>query len=71
MFFYLNGRFLSAIDPAFLLMGMLDLIMTIMGLIGNLARLERRFFFVEFDALALIVVYFGGLWLLCSQGVAP
>jgi cation:H+ antiporter len=69
--FYLDGRFLSVIDPAFLLVGMLGLIMTGMGLIGNLARLERRFFFVEFDALALIMVYFGGLWFLFSRGVAP
>jgi cation:H+ antiporter len=40
-------------------------------LIGNLARLERRLFFVEMDALALFLVYFGGLWLLYTRGVAP
>jgi cation:H+ antiporter len=69
--FLLQGRFIGIIDPAFLLVGMLGLVMTIMGLIGNLARLERRIFFVELDALALIVMYFGGLWLLYSQGAAP
>jgi cation:H+ antiporter len=67
--FYFQGRFLSIIDPSFLLVGMLGLLMTAMGLVGNLARLERRIFFLELDALALILTYFGGLWLLYSRGV--
>ena len=67
--FFFQGRFLSVIDPAFLLVGILGLIMTVMGLIGNLARLERRLFILEMDALALMVVYFGGLWLLYIRGV--
>mgnify|MGYP001040956792 FL=1 len=66
--FYLQGRFLSVIDPAFLLVGMLGLLMTGMGLIGNLARLERRLFIIEMDALALILVYLSGLWFLYSRG---
>lgn len=69
--FYLQGRFLGVIDPAFLLVGMLGLLMTGMGLIGNLARLERRVWFIEIDALVLFVTYFGGLWLLYSRGVTP
>ena len=40
--FYTPGRFLGAIDPSFLLVGMLGLLMTGLGLIGNLARLEKR-----------------------------
>lgn len=67
--FYIEGRFLSAIDPAFLLVGMLGLLMTGMGLIGNLARLERRVLFVEVDALVLFIVYFAGMWLLYSRGI--
>lgn len=63
-FFYTQGRFLPAIDPSFLLIGMLGLLMTGMGLIGNLARLERRVWFIEIDALLLILMYFGGLFLL-------
>ncbi len=66
--FFLQGRFLGVIDPAFLLVGMLGLLMTGMGLIGNLARLERRLFIIEMDALALIMVYLGGLWFLYSRG---
>jgi cation:H+ antiporter len=69
--FYLQGRFLGIIDPAFLLVGMLGLIMTGLGLIGNLARLERRVLFIELDALALMATYFAGLWLLYSRGVTP
>jgi cation:H+ antiporter len=45
--------------------------MTGLGLIGNLARLERRVLFIELDALALIGMYIAGLWLLASRGVAP
>jgi cation:H+ antiporter len=70
-FFYLQGRFLNIIDPAFLLVGLLGLLMTGLGLIGNLARLERRVLFIELDALALIGMYIAGLWLLASRGVAP
>lgn len=62
--FFTQDRFLSIIDPSFLLVGMLGLLMTCMGLIGNLAKLERKVWFIEIDALALIVVYLGGLWLL-------
>lgn len=70
-FFVVQGRFLGLIDPAFLLIGMLGLIMTGMGLIGNLARLERRIFIIEIDSLAIFLVYFGGMWLLFSRGVTP
>jgi cation:H+ antiporter len=69
-FFYLDGRFLGVIDPAFMLVGMLGLLMTGMGLIGNLSRLERRVLFVEVDALLLIVVYFFGMFLLYSRGIS-
>ena len=67
--FYLQGRFLDVIDPAFMLIGMLGLLMTGMGLIGNLARLERRVLFVEFDALVLLIVYFLGMYFLYAKGI--
>jgi len=62
--FFTQGRFLAAIDPSFLLIGILGLLMTGMGLIGNLAKLEKRIGFIELDALALMLMYFGGLYLL-------
>lgn len=67
--FYTQGRFLGHIDPAFAIVGMMALLMTTMGLIGNLARLERRLLFVEVDALLLIVGYGVGIWLLYSLGI--
>jgi cation:H+ antiporter len=70
-FFFLGGRFLGVVNPEFVMVGLLGLIMTGMGLIGNLARLERRIGFMEVDALLLILVYFGGLWFLFSRGVSP
>jgi len=42
--------------------------MTGMALIGNLAKLERRIFFIELDVLALIVIYIGGMILLYYRG---
>jgi cation:H+ antiporter len=70
-FFFQGGRFLGVVDPTFVLVGLLGLIMTGMGLIGNLARLEKRIGFLEIDAFLLILVYFGGMWFLFSRGVSP
>lgn len=67
--FYLPGRFLGIIDPAFLLVSVIGLMMTVMALIGNLARIERRLWFLEIDALGLILVYIAGLWLLYVRGM--
>ncbi len=69
--FYLQGRFLGVVDPVFVLAGLLGLIMTGMGLIGNLARLERRIWFIEVDASLLLIVYFAGMWFLYMRGAAP
>jgi cation:H+ antiporter len=66
--FYTQGRFFSVIDPAFLLVSVLGLLMTVMALVGNLARFKRRLFFIEVDALALVIVYLGGMWLLYTRG---
>lgn len=68
-FFFTQGRFLGAIDPAFALVALLGLILTSMGLIGNLARIERRLFLLEIDALAILLVYLGGLWFLYARGI--
>jgi cation:H+ antiporter len=67
--FYIQGRFLGAIDPTFALAGLVGVLLTSLGLIGNLARLERRLVFVEMDAVLLIVVYLAGLYLLFVRGL--
>lgn len=66
--FFTQGRFLAVIDPSFLLVGVTGLLMTGLGLIGNLANLEKRALFIELDALALLVMYFASLWLLYYRG---
>ncbi|NLG95928.1 MAG: sodium:calcium antiporter [Chloroflexi bacterium] len=70
-FFYLPGRFFGVIDPSFVIVGLLGLIMTGLALVGNLAKLERRIFIFEIDATLIVLVYFGGLAFLYSQGIAP
>lgn len=67
--FYTSGRFLGVIDPAFALVGMLGLLLTILALIGNIARVERRLLFVEADALLIILIYLGGMFFLYSRGI--
>ncbi|MCB9136606.1 MAG: sodium:calcium antiporter [Anaerolineales bacterium] len=68
-FFYTKGRFLGAIDGSFALAGMLGLLLTGLGLIGNLARVERRLLFVEVDALLILLGYLVGMWFLYTQGI--
>jgi cation:H+ antiporter len=63
-FFYLDGRFLGAIDPEFALVGLLSLLLTIIALLANLARIERRIFFIEIDSIGIILVYLAGMYLL-------
>jgi cation:H+ antiporter len=65
--FYLDGRFLGAISSDFVLTGMIGLVLTMLALVGNVARLERRFLFIELDAGLLGLVYVAGLWLLYLQ----
>ena len=68
-FFYLDGRFLGAIDQNFILVGMLGLLLTTMALMGNMARVERRFLFIELDSAAILVVYLLGMLLLFTKGI--
>jgi len=67
--FYTPGRFLGVIDPAFALVGLLGLLLTMLALIGNIARVERRLVFVEADALLIALVYLGGLYFLYVRGI--
>jgi cation:H+ antiporter len=66
---YFQGRFLAEVDASFALVGLLGIILTALGLIGNLARMERRILFVEIDALLIMIGYFFGMWFLYSQGI--
>ena len=68
--FYFRGRFLGTIDPTLTLAGMAGLLLTSLGLVATAARLERRVFFVEVDALLIILGYVGAIVLLYSRGIA-
>ena len=68
-FFYQKGRFLADIDDAMLLAAVMGLLLTAIGLFGNVTRFERRFFFIEIDALIIAVTYAVGMWLLYSRGL--
>jgi len=68
-FFLLDGPFLSLIDPNFVLVGLLGILLTNMALIGNLARVERKLLFFELDSLAILLVYLLGMYLLFLRGV--
>ncbi|HID52806.1 MAG TPA: sodium:calcium antiporter [Anaerolineae bacterium] len=68
-FLYVDGRFLGAIDPNFVLVGLLGLILTTMALMGTLARVERRILFIELDSAAILIVYLLGMYLLFVRGI--
>lgn len=68
-FFLTSGRFLGAIDVNFVLVGLLAMLLTNMALVGLLARVERRFWFIELDSLAIVVVYLLGMLLLYNRGI--
>lgn len=68
-FFLTSGRFLGAIDMDFVLVGLLAMLLTNMALVGILARVERRFLFIELDSLAIVVVYLLGMALLYARGI--
>ncbi len=67
--FYFKGFFLSSIDEVMLLAAVLGVLLTAMGLFGNVTRMERRVFLVEIDALAIGVTYLFGTWLLYTRGL--
>lgn len=68
--FFLGGRFLGVIDSSFALIAVLGLILTSLGLIGNIARVERRLVILEIDALLILIGYFLGMWFLYNQGLS-
>jgi cation:H+ antiporter len=68
-FFYTEGRFLAAISRDFVIVGFLGLVMTLLALQGNQARMERKFLFMEVDAFMLILVFIFGMLLIASRGI--
>ncbi len=67
--FYTPGNLLSAISPDMALVGLLGLLLTGIGLIGNQARLDRLIRVVEVDGILLVVGYLVGLGFLYLRGI--
>lgn len=67
--FYVQGLLFSDINANFALAGLLVVLLINLALVGNLARLERRLWFVELDALLIILSFIGGMLLLYQHGV--
>jgi cation:H+ antiporter len=57
------------INANFALAGLIVVLLINLALVGNLARLERRIWFVELDALLIILSFIGGMILLYQRGV--
>lgn len=53
-----SPTFFTYLDDSFAISGLLVITLTSLGLIGNLARVERRLF-VEVDALLILIGYLG------------
>ena len=68
-FFLTDGPFLNLIDPGFAFVGLLVILLINMALIANLARSERRVLFIEIDAVAILVVYVLGLFLIYQRNI--
>jgi cation:H+ antiporter len=66
---YVQGLLFSDIDANFALAGLIVVLLINLALVGNLARLERRLWFVELDALLIILSFVGGMLLLYQRGV--
>ncbi len=67
--FYVQGLLFSDINTNFTIAGLIVLLLINLGLIGNLARLERKLWFIELDALLIILTFVGGILLLFRHGV--
>ena len=62
--FYTKGRFLSTVDNSFIVVGMLGVLMTAWGLLGNIVDFKRIGKYIEVDSIITILMYFGGMYLL-------
>lgn len=62
--FYTKGRFLSTVDNSFIVVGMLGVLMTAFGLLGNIVKFKRIGKIMDIDSAILTFLYFGGMYIL-------
>ena len=62
--FYTGGRFLSTVDSSFIVIGMLGVLMTSFGLLGNIVKFKRVGRIMDVDSIIMSIMYIGGMYLL-------
>ena len=62
--FYTGGRFLGTVDNSFVVVGMLGVLMTAWGLLGNIVKFKRIGKIMDVDSLIMTIMYFGGMYVL-------
>ncbi len=62
--FYTKGRFLSTVDNSFIVVGMLGVLMTSFGLLGNIVKFKRVGKIMDIDSVIMTILYIGGMYLL-------
>ncbi len=67
--FYVQGLLFTDINTNFTIAGLIVLLLINLGLIGNLAHLKRKLWFLELDALLIILTFVGGFLILYRHGV--
>ncbi len=65
---YRPGPITSSVADAQVLAALMAVLLTATGMMGIIYRAERRFFLLEPDALAVILGYIGGMWLVYQAG---
>lgn len=65
---YRPGPIFSNVADAQVLAALMAVLLTATGMMGIIYRAERRFFLVEPDAVAVIMGYIGGMWLVYHAG---
>ncbi len=61
--FYIKGRIFDVIDPDFIIIGMVGVMMTSFALVGNVNSV-KRFNKLPVDSILMFIVYLGGMYLL-------
>ena len=69
--FYTKGRFLGTVDNSFVVVGMLGVLMTAFGLLGNIVKFKRVGKVMDVDSIIMTVMYIGGMYILyvMSNGI--
>ena len=69
--FYTKGRFLGTVDNSFVVVGMLGILMTAFGLLGNIVKFKRVGKVMDVDSIIMTVMYIGGMYILyvMSNGI--